>query len=181
MKSDRDGEDRDEEFRCFMAHRWPSLLRTAYLLTGSHHDAEDLTQSALAKAYAKWDQVRSSDDRTAYVRRVLVHSHADRFRKRRVLEWFTERLPERAQDDPTVQVDERGALVQALGRLPVRERAAVVLCYFEDMTHAQVAAVLGTRVGTVRGQISRALARLREDGILADRCPAPDTTESRTR
>jgi RNA polymerase sigma-70 factor (sigma-E family) len=177
LNSDRNGDD--AEFRGFMAHRWPSLLRTAYLLTGSHHDAEDLAQSALAKAYAKWDRVRASDDPAAYVRKILVHTHADRYRKLRVREWLTGRLPDHPVQDPAALADDRAALVQALSRLPARQRAAVVLCYFEDMTHAQVAVVLGTRPGTVRGQISRALTKLREDGVLAhERTGEPRTKEN---
>lgn len=156
----------DDEFHAFMTGRWPSLLRTAYLLTGSHHDAEDLAQNALARAYVKWDRVRRSDDTAAYVRRIMVHVHADRFRRRAVREWFTPRLPETPVADRTADVDRRDALMDALGRLAARQRAAVVLCYFEDMTHAQVAAALGIRTSTVRSQITRGLAKLREDGVL---------------
>ncbi|PZH17224.1 SigE family RNA polymerase sigma factor [Streptomyces sp. NTH33] len=159
--------DTDDEFHAFMVGRWPSLLRTAYLLTGSHHDAEDLAQAALARAYAKWDKVRHSDDMAAYVRKIMIHVHADRFRRRSVREWFTPWLPEAPVADPTVQVEYRSVLADALGRLPIRQRSALVLCYFEDMTHAQVAAVLGTRESTVRSQITRALAKLRQDGALA--------------
>lgn len=165
----------DDEFQRFMTARWPSLLRTAYLLTGSHHDAEDLAQNAFARAYVKWDRVRHSDDMAAYVRQIMVHAHADRFRRRAVREWFTARLPETPVADQTARVDSRDAIVDALGRLPVRQRSAVVLCYFEDMSHAQVAAALGVRTSTVRSQITRALARLREDGVLTSlaRRPAP--------
>ncbi|MFJ4866789.1 SigE family RNA polymerase sigma factor [Streptomyces sp. NPDC088748] len=167
--------DIDDEFQVFMASRWPSLLRTAYLLTGSHHDAEDLAQIALARAYAKWNHVRHSDDMAAYVRQIMIHAHADRFRRRTVREWFTPSLPETPVADQTTHVDRRSALMDALGRLPDRQRSAVVLCYFEDMTHAQVAAALGTRTRTVSSQISRGLAKLREDGILgaASERPAP--------
>ncbi|MFC9327878.1 SigE family RNA polymerase sigma factor [Kitasatospora sp. NPDC057015] len=162
------GDSTDDEFRAFMTNRWPSLLRTAYLLTGSHHDAEDIAQGALATAYAKWSRVRRSDDVAAYVRQIMVHQHIDRFRRRSVREWLTDRLPHSPVADESGRVADHDALVAALAGLPARQRAAVVLCYFEDMTHDQVAAVLGTRAGTVRGQISRALARLRENGALAD-------------
>ena len=168
----------DDEFHTFMTGRWPSLVRTAYLLTGGHHDAEDLAQAALARAYVKWDRVRRSDDRAAYVRKIMIHVHADGFRRRTVREWFTSRLPETAVADRTDQVAHRGALVDALAGLPLRQRTAAVLRYFEDMTPAQIAAAMGTREGTVRGQITRALAKLRDDGVLAARTGSPQ--ESRT-
>ncbi|WP_256355718.1 SigE family RNA polymerase sigma factor [Streptomyces sp. PKU-EA00015] len=168
----------DDEFHNFMTGRWPSLVRTAYLLTGSHHDAEDLAQSALTRAYAKWDKVRHSDDMAAYVRRIMIHVHADGFRRRTVREWFTSRLPETAVADRTAQVEHRSALVDALARLPLRQRSAVVLRYFEDMTPAQIAAAWGTRESTVRSQITRGLAGLRDDGVLA--ALAGDPQEART-
>ncbi|WP_237297278.1 SigE family RNA polymerase sigma factor [Streptomyces sp. 3211] len=166
----------DDEFHNFMTDRWPSLLRTAYLLTCSHHDAEDLAQNALARAYVKWNHVRNSDDMTAYVRQIMIHAHADRFRRRTVREWFTSRLPETPVADQTARVDRRSALIDALGRLPARQRSAMVLCYFEDMTPAQVAAALGTRTSTVRSQITRGLAKLREDGLLAALAEQPAAT-----
>ncbi len=168
----------DDEFHNFMTGRWPSLLRTAYLLTGSHHDAEDLAQNALARAYVKWSHVRNSDDMAAYVRRIMIHAHADRFRRRAVREWFTPRLPETPVADQTANVDRRSAVMDALGRLPARQRSVVVLCYFEDMTHAQVAAALGTRTSTVRSQITRGLAKLREDGLLAALAEQPAATSA---
>ncbi|MGW1427502.1 SigE family RNA polymerase sigma factor [Streptomyces sp. NPDC002431] len=157
----------DDEFHDFMTGRWPSLVRTAYLLTGSHHDAEDLAQSALARAYAKWDKVRHSDDRAAYVRKIMIHVHADGFRRRTVREWFTSRLPETAVADQTVLVEHRDVLIDALARLPLRQRSAVVLRYFEDMSPAQIATALGVRESTVRSQITRGLAGLRDGGVLA--------------
>ncbi|MER7534816.1 SigE family RNA polymerase sigma factor [Streptomyces sp. NPDC097704] len=167
MSNADDSNSADDEFHAFMTVRWPSLMRTAYLLTGSHHDAEDLAQNALARAYSKWDRVRHSDDMAAYVRKIMINVHADGFRRRTVREWFTSRLPETAAADRTAQVEHRGALVDALARLPLRQRSAVVLRYFEDMAPAQIAAALGTRESTVRSQIARGLAVLRDDGVLA--------------
>ncbi|MFF8380664.1 SigE family RNA polymerase sigma factor [Streptomyces sp. NPDC015661] len=172
MNTDTDT-DTDDEFHRFMTDRWPSLLRTAYLLTGSHHDAEDLAQTALARAYAKWDKVRRSDDMTAYIRKIMVHVNADRFRRRTVREWFTPWVPETAAEDRNAQLEHRGALMAALARLPVRQRTAVVLHYFEDLPHGRIAAALGTRESTVRSQIARGLARLRADGVLTDLAGAP--------
>ncbi|MFF8512794.1 SigE family RNA polymerase sigma factor [Streptomyces sp. NPDC015492] len=168
----------DDEFQTFMSSRWPSLVRTAYLLTGSHHDAEDLAQSALARAYAKWDKVRRSDDMAAYVRKIMIHVHADRFRKLTVREWFTPRLPDVAVADGTDQVEYRSALIEALVALPQRQRSVVVLRYFEDMPPAQIAAVLGVRESTVRSQITRALARLRDGGVRAALMEQPYETPS---
>ncbi|MFJ6632579.1 SigE family RNA polymerase sigma factor [Streptomyces sp. NPDC091376] len=159
--------DIDEDFRGFMVGRWSRLLRTAHLLTGNHHDAEELVQGTLARAYVKWDQVRRSDDVDAYVWRIMIHSNADRFRRRRVREWFTTRLPDTAVADHTSRVEERDVLVDALARLPARQRAAVVLRYFEDLTDTQAAAALGTRAATVRSQVTRGLANLRQDPSLA--------------
>ncbi|WP_395297550.1 SigE family RNA polymerase sigma factor [Kitasatospora hibisci] len=157
----------DDEFQDFMAARWPALVRTAYLLTGSHHGAEDLAQTALTRAFVKWHRVRGSDDPAAYVRQIMVRCHADQFRRNRVREWLTTHLPDVAAPSQETSREQREALMQALRRLPARQRAAVVLYFFEDMSHAQVATALGTREGTVRSQLSRALAKLREDGLLA--------------
>ncbi|MFD0633607.1 sigma factor [Catenulispora yoronensis] len=90
----------DDEFRDFMAARWPALVRTAYLLTGSHHSAEDLAQTAMVRAFVKWARVRASDDPAAYVRQIMIHCHADQFRRRRVAEWLTARLPEPRSSRP---------------------------------------------------------------------------------
>ncbi|WP_344658044.1 SigE family RNA polymerase sigma factor [Catenulispora subtropica] len=157
----------DDDFRDFMAARWPALVRTAYLLTGSHHGAEDLAQTALVRAFVKWQRVRASDDPGAYVRQIMVHCHADQFRRRRVAEWLTSRLPEPPASPAEPSGEEAEVLLAALGRLPARQRAVVVLYYFDDMTHAEIAAALGSREGTVRSQLSRAMARLRGDGLLA--------------
>ncbi|NUR03228.1 MAG: SigE family RNA polymerase sigma factor [Streptomyces sp.] len=150
-----------------MAARWPSLVRTAYLLTGSHHSAEDLAQTAMVRAYVKWSRVRASDDPAAYVRQIMVHCHADQFRRRRVVEWLTARMPEPQPAQVAGGSDETEVLFAALSRIPARQRTVVVLYYFDDMTHAQIAAALGSRESTVRGQLSRALARLRRDDVLA--------------
>jgi RNA polymerase sigma-70 factor (sigma-E family) len=108
-------------------------------LTGSHHDAEDLAQTALVRAFVKWHRVRDSDDPAAYVRQTMVHCHADRFRRRRVAEWLTARLPDAAAPVSRMPGDESVALLEALRRLPIRQRTAVVLHYFEDMSVPQTA------------------------------------------
>ena len=142
------------------------MLRTAYLLTGNHHDAEDLVQSALVKVYLRWQRVLRTGNPDAYVWRVMVHANVDRLRRLKLPEWLTTRLPEKSTADRTEQVAERSALVQALMRLPARQRASVVLRYFEDLSETEVAGLLGVRVGTVRSQTARALAKLRQDETL---------------
>ncbi|MFI8829367.1 SigE family RNA polymerase sigma factor [Streptomyces sp. NPDC053431] len=158
----------DDEFQDFMAARWPALVRTAYLLTGSHHSAEDLAQSALARAFVKWHRVRDSHDPAAYLRQIMIRCHADQFRRSRIREWLTSHLPDTAAPSHETSRDQREALIQALGKLPARQRTAVVLHFFEDMPHTQVAAALGTQESTVRSQLSRALAKLRQDGLLIE-------------
>ncbi|MET7298693.1 SigE family RNA polymerase sigma factor [Embleya sp. NPDC005575] len=160
---------KDAEFRDFMTSRWPHLLRTAFLLTGGHHhDAEDLAQSTLARVYAKWERVRRTENIDGYVRQIMVNVHTDRHRRRRVREWITARVPDVAAADRTVRLADRDVLLTALARLPARQRAAVVLSYFEDMSQAEVAAALGVGLGTVKSQVSRGLAKLRQDGALND-------------
>ncbi|MDH6125747.1 SigE family RNA polymerase sigma factor [Kitasatospora sp. GP82] len=161
----------ETEFREFVQGRWPALVRTAYLLTGDRHHAEDVAQTALAKAYASWRRVRDSDSPDAYLRRILVTSNADRFRKRRPPEYLTQTLPERPrhdESDPSGRLDQRHVLLSALDELPDRQRAVVVLRYWEDLSEAEVASILGCSVGTVKSQASKGLAKLRVHPQLTD-------------
>jgi RNA polymerase sigma-70 factor (sigma-E family) len=152
----------EAQFQEFVRARWSHLVRTAYLLTGDVHHAEDLTQTALAKAYRSWRRVSRSDNPEAYVRRMLVSCNSDRFRKRRVAEALTASPPERAgHDDAVSRADERSALLTALAGLPPRQRAVVVMRYWEDLSEAEVAEVLGCSAGTVKSQASKGLAKLR--------------------
>ncbi|MFF4396739.1 SigE family RNA polymerase sigma factor [Streptomyces sp. NPDC001480] len=154
--------EQEAQYEEFVRARWSRLVRTAYLLTGDAHHAEDLTQTALAKAYRSWRRVSRSDNPEAYVRRMLVTCNSDRFRKRRVTEALTAAPPETTRrDDAVSRVDERGALVGALAELPPRQRAVVVLRYWEDLSEAEVAEALGCSPGTVKSQASKALAKLR--------------------
>ncbi len=174
-------EARDADFRSFAVSRWPRLLRTAYLLTGHHHDAEDLTQSALVKAYARWDRVTQATDPDAYVWRILINANRDRLRGLRVPEWLTTRFPEQSVRDRADHVLAREVLAAALQRLPPRQRAAVVLRYAEDRTETEVAALLGTRVGTVRSRAARGLEKLRADPAVRDLGAAETEQEVATR
>lgn len=171
--------EQEDRFQEFVRARWSHLVRTAYLLTGDAHHAEDLTQTALAKAYRSWRRVSGSDNPEAYVRRMLVTCNSDRFRKRRVKESLTDAPPERAgRDESVTRVDERGVLLGALAELPPRQRAVVVMRYWEDLSEAEVAEVLGCSQGTVKSQASKGLAKLRTYPGLAqvmDRAPQGGT------
>ncbi|WAZ21610.1 SigE family RNA polymerase sigma factor [Streptomyces cinnabarinus] len=158
----------EDRFQEFVRARWSHLVRTAYLLTGDAHHAEDLTQTALAKAYRSWRRVARSDNPEAYVRRMLVSCNSDRFRKRRVREALTAAPPERAgRDEAYAWADARSALLPALAELPPRQRAVVVLRYWEDLSEAEVADTLGCSPGTVKSQASKGLAKLRAHPGLA--------------
>lgn len=150
-----------EGFEEFVARASPRLLRTAYLLTRDPGHAEDLVQTALARAWRSWRRI--TGDPEPYVRRILVNTHATWWRRRWRGEAPTGELPERSGEPEQSAVDEREWLWQALGRLAPRQRAVLVLRYFEDLTEAQVAGLLGCSVGTVKSQSSKALATLRLD------------------
>jgi len=158
----------DEEFREFMASRWPGLVRLGYGLTGDRGLAEDLAQSALAKAYASWARVRRADDPDAYVRRILINANNNRFRKRRVAEHSADYLPETGVADAADSLGQRSVLIAALMELPPKQGAVVVLRYWEDLPETQVASIMGCSVGTVKSQASRALARLRTSAQLVE-------------
>jgi len=159
--------DRDVEFEAYMAARQPGLLRTAYLLTGDQHTAEDLVQTALAKLYLSWEKVQRRDTLDAYVRRILVNEHNSLWRrpwKRR--EVTTDTLPDhRSATDHAehgeVGHDQRAALWDFVQTLPRKQRAVIVLRYYEDLSEAETAEILGISVGTVKSQASRALAGMR--------------------
>lgn len=165
------GDDGRWDFESYAAVRWSRLVWTAYLLTGDHHEAEDLVQATLAKVYLAWPRISRLDAPDAYVHRALVNNNLSRFRKRRVVQLLTSRLPERAREGGTAQVEERALLMAALATLPPRQRAVVVLRYWEDLSEHQVAEVLGCTPGNVKSQASRGLAKLREHPVLAGLAP----------
>ncbi|HEU4811643.1 MAG TPA: SigE family RNA polymerase sigma factor [Nocardioides sp.] len=149
----------DADYTEFVHASWASLYRTAYLLLGDHALAEDLVQTALAHTYASWRRVRALEAAPAYARTALVNTAASWFRKK---SWRNERLsgvlPEPGYErDPS----DRPALVTALRQLPPRQRAVVVLRFYEDLSVAQTATALGCSEGTVKSQTSDALAKLR--------------------
>jgi RNA polymerase sigma-70 factor (sigma-E family) len=149
--------DRDD-FEAFVAARYDPLLRTAYLLTGDHHDAEDLLQQSLVKAVGAWGRIVG--DPEPYVRTILVRQNVSRWRRRRWREVQTPLPPDRAIHDEGV--DDRVRLQEALAGLAPRQRAVIVLRYYEDLTEVQTAEVLGIAVGTVKSQARDALKRLRQ-------------------
>lgn len=148
------------EFEEFARAGSPRLFRTALLLCGDWHLAEDLVQTALGKAYASWHKVRRADSPDAYVRTVLIRSFMSYARLRRSSERPVSALPE----SPATEGDAalRVTLLAALAELPVRERAVIVLRYWEDRSVAETAAELGLSQGSVRNQSSRGLHRLRK-------------------
>jgi RNA polymerase sigma-70 factor (sigma-E family) len=162
----------DGEFRDFMHARWPAMVRLAYALTGDQGHAEDVAQTAFARAYASWPKVRRAGDPEAYVRRIVINENRNRFRKQRVAERLTDSLPEpgpgTGTGDATSQYDQRSALFAALQRLGPKQRAVVVLRYWLGLTEAEAAAILNCSVGTVKSQASRALASLRQSAELVD-------------
>ncbi|MBO0825387.1 MAG: SigE family RNA polymerase sigma factor [Actinobacteria bacterium] len=153
----------DPEFRDYVRARRRSLLRTAYLLTGNLADAEDLVQSALAKTYVAWDRIEDRGALDGYVRRAIVNTHISSWRRRRLEEFPTDELPDQVVADHSVRSDLQEALRVAVDRLPERMRAAIQLRFYQDMTEAEVAQVLGVSLGTVKSTVARAVAKLRID------------------
>jgi RNA polymerase sigma-70 factor (sigma-E family) len=149
----------------FVATRSPALLRTAYLLTGDHGLAEDLLQTALAKCWFAWGRIDGPPE--PYVRRALATTYATWWRRRWRGERPTGELPDRGGPLATTSVDDRDALWRALGALPRRQRAVVVLRYYEDLSEVETAVALGISIGTVKSQAAKALAALRRDADLA--------------
>jgi RNA polymerase sigma-70 factor (sigma-E family) len=146
------------EFDAFVTARWDALLRTAYLLTRDRGRAEDLVQTALTKLWFAWDRV--DGDPEPYVRRILVTTYAS-WRRRRS---WSELVSDRVGDLPAARSDSIDAHLDvwaALGQLAPRQRAVVVLRYFEDLTEVETAEVLGCTVGTVKSQHAKAIRRMR--------------------
>jgi RNA polymerase sigma-70 factor (sigma-E family) len=158
--SRRDAE-REAAFTHFMEQAGPSLLRTAWLLTGDAHDAQELTQAALVKTYVAWGRVRDGEG-LAYARRVLVNHRTDRWRATR-LERPTDTMPEPSPRpaDPMRGSDDRDLVVRLLATLPEQQRRVVVLRYYTDLSEKATAEALGISVGAVKSAASRGLAALR--------------------
>jgi len=168
----------DADFDEFVANCVDDLLRTAYLIAWDEVEAEDLVQECLFKVARRWQRVRSMDQPRAYARRILINLATDgaRGRARRRVELGPPCSSgfERSVD-PLAALDTRAELVEALGRLPPRQRAVLVLRYFHDLTEAQAAEVLGCSPGTVKSNASHGLTRLRE---VFDLSPQPRSNET---
>ncbi len=149
-------------FDAFVVARSPSLLRTAYLLTQDRGLAEDLLQTALTKAWFAWGRL-NDEDPVRYVRRVLVTTSVSWHRRRWIGERPTERIPEPEEGEEHAAGQD---LWIAIGHLPPRQRAVVVLRYYEDLTEVETAQLLDCSVGTVKSQCSKAMAKLRLDAAL---------------
>ncbi|MGN6752229.1 MAG: SigE family RNA polymerase sigma factor [Intrasporangium sp.] len=155
-----DTEDRDADFTAYVRARQRHFVRFAFLLTGDPHSAEDLVQSAFARVYRKWSSITGSPD--AYVRTVIVNEHRSWWRRTwRHREVTSSELV--AHQEPVAPPDLHadGDLWAQIATLPRQQRAVIVLRYYEDLTEAQTAAVLGCSVGTIKSHSSRALATLR--------------------
>ncbi|MER5914765.1 SigE family RNA polymerase sigma factor [Streptomyces sp. NPDC001982] len=154
-------------FSSYVRARQPVLLRTARSLTANPSDAEDLLQTALAKTYVAWERIEDHRALDGYVRRALLNTRTSQWRKRKVDEFVCDELPEPepvpAGDDPAERQALHDAMWRAIMKLPARQRAMVVLRYYEDLSEVQTAEVLGVSVGTVKSAVSRALGKLRED------------------
>jgi RNA polymerase sigma-70 factor (sigma-E family) len=152
----------DEEFLRFAAGYGAQMRRTAYLLCGDWHRAADVTQEALIRLYVAWPRLDTDAGLRAYARRAVVSVLVDAARKRSSHERPRADLPDGVVEDPAGDVADRLLLMQALAELPPRQRACVVLRFYEDLSVEDVAAALGCRSGTVKSQTARGLTSLRE-------------------
>lgn len=155
------GRDRDL-FAEFVAARSGALHRAAYLMVGDVGLAQDLVQEALTKTYVAWPRLRDPANAEAYTRKAITTTAISWFRRKSFAERPSDAIPDRVAAGPADAADERAWLWAALLELPVRQRAAVVLRYYEDLSEAQTAAAMGCAVGTVKSQVSAALTKLRE-------------------
>jgi RNA polymerase sigma-70 factor (sigma-E family) len=151
----------EDSFRDYVAARLMGLSRAAFLLTGDRHLAEDLVQQALIQVASRWEKISAGGDPDPYVRRVLYTQHVSWWRRRRLIDRPHADPPDVVVADRAHDTDTELTVRQALRRLTPKQRAVLVLRYFEDLTEAQTAEVLGLSVGTVKSNTRDALARLR--------------------
>jgi RNA polymerase sigma-70 factor (sigma-E family) len=154
-------DQRDAEFTDFVADHGGRLLRTACLVTGDAHLGEDLLQTALAKAFGSWDKVRRADHPAAYVRRLMINAHLSWLRRLTNTEQVLETIPETGSGDLQGAHADSDEMRRALLQLPRRVRTAVVLRYFEDLSEADTAALMGCSRSTVNNHVTRGLSALR--------------------
>ena len=154
--------ERTDELRAFVAARGLALSRTAYLLTGDRDAAEDLVQETYVEMVRKWSRIESSNPEP-YVRRIMYSRFVDGLRRRRLVEWPTASIIEApGAEDETGNAVARLTLHDALSRLTPRQRAFLVLRFYDDLTEVQTAKALGVSTNTVKSQTRVALQRMRE-------------------
>lgn len=164
-------------FEEYAGAAWPSLYRYAYLLTGNHADAEDIAQQTLLKAYRSWSRVERSDSPPAYLRQILTNTYLSQRRpKARHLELLTDAPPETGHRTAAGPED-RLALWPHVKSLPPRQRAVIVLRYYEDLSEQEIADVLGCSRGNVKSTAHHALRSLRA-ALAAHGTDAADGRES---
>jgi RNA polymerase sigma-70 factor (sigma-E family) len=149
-----------ERFRTWASARIARLHRAGYLLCGDWHEAEEMVQETLARVFVHWSRIEKSDNPEAYVHKVLVNEARQRWRRRRPT--VTTDAAALSVSDGTDERAVQAELIAALRRLPTRQRAAVVLRYFEQLSEAETAAALGCSIGTVKSTTHRAVAALRD-------------------
>ncbi|MDN5744763.1 MAG: SigE family RNA polymerase sigma factor [Nocardioidaceae bacterium] len=155
--------ERDDDFAAWMDARQPTLHRTAYLLAGDHHTAEDLVATTLAKVYLSWDKIERQGAVDAYARRILVNENNSLWRRAwRKREVTSSAVPDWIEHRDQPDEGSSAEVWQLLGTLPPRQRAVLVLRYYEQLSESEIAATLGVSLGTVKSQASRALATLRQ-------------------
>jgi RNA polymerase sigma-70 factor (sigma-E family) len=148
-------------FAELVAARSPALFRTALVVVGDHQLAQDLLQEALVKAYVAWPRLRDTTKAEAYVRRTIVTTAISWRRRRSFHEHPVALVPDARNADQTERLATHDVLWEQVRSLPPRQRAALVLRYYEDLSEADTAALLGCSVGTVKSQVSAALSKLR--------------------
>jgi RNA polymerase sigma-70 factor (sigma-E family) len=151
----------DETFRAFVAHRSAALLRTAHLLVDRPDRAEDLVQTALVKTYLAWPRIRDPAAVEGYARRVMATTAISWWRGRRYREQPHSQPPESSGPDGVDAWANRDEMWERLRRLPARQRAVLVLRYYEDLSEAEIAQTLAISRGAVKSHAARALAALR--------------------
>lgn len=163
-----------------LAAKGEHLLRTAVLMTGSQQEGEDLLQAALERVFRRWRSI--SGDPEGYLRQTMYHLAADGWRRKDALRSRLRLLGQpAAHSDATDAVDQRDHLVRLLRELPPRQRTAIVLRYWEELTEAETAQAMGCSLGTVKSATSRGLRRLRElSGSAADESGASPQPTGRT-
>ena len=158
----------DPDFEQVVASRYDRLLRTAFVLCGDHHAAEDLVQTVFVRVHRSWQRAARANDLDGYLYSCLVNTSRSWRRRRWHGEQATGTLPEATGRDPYADVDLRAALLTALGTLPARQREVLALRFLVGLSELETAAAVQCSVGTVKSRAFRALATLRSSGVLDD-------------